>query len=113
LFALFHRLLKGNGILIVSDVIPPSVPAIIDALALLRFGAANGFLIAAFGGLVRTTFSNYWRLRTRVGSTRYGEEEMIDKLAAAGLSARRISKNFGHNQARMAFVARPHLGQCR
>jgi SAM-dependent methyltransferase len=57
LFALFHRLLERNGMLIVSDVIPPSVPAIIDALALLRFSAANGFLIAAFGGLVRTRFS--------------------------------------------------------
>jgi SAM-dependent methyltransferase len=107
LFALFHRLLERNGMLIVSDVIPPSVPVIIDALALLRFSAANGFLIAALGGLVRTRLSSYWRLRTRFGSTRYAEVAMIDKLTAAGFSARRASKNFGHNQARVAFVARP------
>jgi len=44
LFALFRRLLKTGGVVAVSDVIPPNVPAITDALALLRFGAANGFL---------------------------------------------------------------------
>jgi SAM-dependent methyltransferase len=95
LFALFHRLLERNGMLIVSDVIPPSLPAVVDALALLRFSAANGFLIAALGGLVRTSLSSYWRLRKRFGSTRHLEVEMIDKLTAAGFSVRRASKNFG------------------
>jgi SAM-dependent methyltransferase len=107
LLSLFHRLLRRHGMLIVSDVIPPGLPAIIDALALLRFGAANGFLISAFHGLVRTVLSDYWPLRMRFGPTRYGDAAMIDKLAAAGFSARRASKNFGHNQARMAFFAWP------
>jgi len=107
LFALFHRLLKPDGALAVSDVILPNVPAITDALALLRFGAANGFLLAALGGLVRTRLSDYWRLRTRFGLTRYGETAMIDKLAAAGFGARRAPENIGHNQARMAFIAWP------
>jgi hypothetical protein len=31
LFKLFQRLLKSNGVLVVSDVIPPSVPALTDA----------------------------------------------------------------------------------
>ena len=43
LLALFHRLLDADGTLVVSDVIPPQVPAATDAVALLRFGAANGF----------------------------------------------------------------------
>ncbi len=107
LFALFHRLAKKDGVLVVSDVIPPSVPAVTDAVALLRFGAANGFLFAALGGLVRTRLSDYWRLRTRFGLTRYGAAAMIKKLAAAGFTAQRASENIGHNQARMAFVARP------
>jgi SAM-dependent methyltransferase len=106
LFALFHRLLNRNGMLIVSDVITPAVPAISDALALLRLGAANGFLIAAFGGLVRIRLSDYWRLR-RLGLTRYDEAGMIEKLAAAGFFARRASKNVGYNQARMTVVGRP------
>jgi SAM-dependent methyltransferase len=107
LFALFHRLLKRNGRLIVSDVITPAAPATADALALLRLGAANGFLIAAFGGLVRIRFSDYWRLRTRLGLARYHEAAMIKKLAAARFFACRASENIGYNQARMTFVARP------
>jgi SAM-dependent methyltransferase len=107
LFALFRRLLKSDGALLVSDVIPPDVPASTDAFALLRFGAANGFLLAAIGGLARTLVSNYWRLRSQLGLTRYGETAMIEKLAAAGFKAERVARNLGHNQARMAFVARP------
>jgi SAM-dependent methyltransferase len=107
LFTLFHRLLKADGTLVVSDVIPPEVAASIDALALLRFGAANGFFGAAIVGLARTMLSDYWRLRTRYGLTRYGEAAMKDKLAAAGFSVQRVTQNIGHNQARMAFMARP------
>jgi SAM-dependent methyltransferase len=107
LFALFHRLLNADGMLMVSDVIPSDVAASTDALALLRFGAENGFLIAAVTGLVRTVLSDYWRLRTRYGLTRYGEAAMTEKLAAAGFIAQRAPHNIGHNQARMAFMARP------
>ncbi len=32
---------------------------------------------------------------------------MIEKLAAAGFAARRVPNNIGHNQARLAFIARP------
>jgi SAM-dependent methyltransferase len=107
LFALFHRLLKRNGILIVSDVIPPYGSAISDALALLRLGAANGFLIAAIGGLARIRFSDYWSLRKRIGLTRYDEAAMIEKLGAEGFFAHRANKNIGYNQTRMTLLARP------
>jgi SAM-dependent methyltransferase len=107
LLGLFHRLLSVDGKLVVSDVIPPDIAASTDALALLRFGAANGFFIAAVIGLVRTVLSDYWRLRTRYGLTRYGEAAMTEKLAAAGFVAQRTAHNIGHNQARMAFMARP------
>jgi SAM-dependent methyltransferase len=107
LFALFHRLLHAGSVLVVSDVIPPNVAASTDALALLRFGAENGFFVAVVTGLVRTVLSDYWRLRTRYGLTRYGEAAMTEKLAAAGFAAQRAPHNIGHNQARMAFMARP------
>jgi SAM-dependent methyltransferase len=107
LFTLFHRLLCADGMLVVSDIIPPDVAASTDALALLRFGAENGFFIAAVTGLVRTVLSDYWRLRTRYGLTRYGEAAMTEKIAAAGFFTQRAAQNIGHNQARMAFVARP------
>jgi SAM-dependent methyltransferase len=107
LFVLFHRLLKSHGVLLVSDVIPPPVTATTDALSLLRFAAANGFLLAALAGLARTTVSDYRRLRNRLGISRYGEAAMIEKLGAAGFTAQRARTNIGHNRARMTFVARP------
>jgi SAM-dependent methyltransferase len=105
LLVLFRRLIGENGIVILGDVIPPHVSAWTDALALIRFGAANGFLGATLVGLGRTLVSDYWRLRFDLGLSRYSEAAMIAKLAAAGFSARRAASNIGHNQARMTFIA--------
>ena len=106
LLGLFHRLLQPTGILLVSDVIPPQNTAATDVAALLRFGAANGFLFAAMGGVIRTVFSDYRRIRASIGLTYYSEAAMTEKLGAAGFTAQRAAKNIGHNQARMAFIAR-------
>jgi SAM-dependent methyltransferase len=107
MLALFRRLLADNGLLIVGDVIPPHVAAWTDAAALIRFAAANGFLTAALAGLARTVLSDYWRLRSQLGLTRYGETAMIEKLARARFSATRAPRNIGHNQARMTFLGSP------
>jgi SAM-dependent methyltransferase len=110
LLATFRRILSDQGMLIVGDVIPPHVSALGDAAALLRFAAANGFLGAALVGLLRTLLSDYWRLRSQLGLTRYAEAAMIAKLAGSGFSARRAAANIGHNSARMTFIARPASG---
>lgn len=107
LFALFRRLLRADGLLIVSDIIPPATAAATDAVALLRFAAAKGFLAAAIAGLIRTRLSDYWQIRKRIGLTRYDETTMVAKLAEAGFAARRAPENVGHNQLRMTFTARP------
>jgi SAM-dependent methyltransferase len=107
LFAQFNRLLKIDGLLVVSDVPSPHVGPLTDASALLRFGAANGFLVAAVVGLARTLMSDYWRLCTRFGLTRYEEAAMSEDLRAAGFVAQRAGKNIGHNHARSAYYARP------
>jgi len=104
---LFRRLLKPDGRLVLGDIIPPNVSPVTDALALLRFGAKEGFLVAAFGGLARTAFSNYARLRSTLGLTHYSEVDIVAKLAAAGFVAERAADNIGHNPARMTFLARP------
>jgi SAM-dependent methyltransferase len=107
LLATFRRIIAPGGMVLVSDIIPPHVSPAADVAALLRFGAAHGFLLAALGGLVRTLFSDYRRLRARVGLTHYSEAGMLGLLSAAGFAAERAERNIGHNQARMAFVARP------
>jgi hypothetical protein len=86
------------------------VSAITDAGSLIGFAAASGFLAAALVGLVRTGLSDYWRLRQQLGLARYRIEDITGMLAAAGLSARLMPKNIGHNPARMTFMARPEPG---
>ena len=78
-----------------------------DALALLRFGARDGFFVAAVIGLFRTALSDYSKLRKDAGLTRYSAPEMLAKLKAAGFSASRAPVNIGHLQTRMTFVAKP------
>jgi SAM-dependent methyltransferase len=107
---MFHRLLKPGGLLLIGDVVPPNVPAISDAWALLRFGAGNGFFLAALAGLVRTVFSDYWQLRTKLGLTRYSEPEMVARLAQLGFAATCAPRNIGHLRSRMTFLARPAAG---
>jgi SAM-dependent methyltransferase len=105
--AQFHRLLKPEGVFLIGDVVPPNVPAISDAWALLRFGAGNGFFLAALTGLVRTVFSDYWQLRTKLGLTRYSAEDMTARLRKLGFTTTRAPSNLGHLRSRMTFLARP------
>ena len=105
-FAVIRRLLKPAGRLVLGDILRPEVGMVRDVLALLKFAGQNGFLKDAFYGLVSTALSDYRQLRTRVGLQRYGENEMIEKLARAGFTATRAPANIGHNPWRMTFVAR-------
>jgi SAM-dependent methyltransferase len=107
LLALFRRLLAPDGVLVVGDVIPPAVPATSDAAALLQFAWRQGFFIPAVAGLVRTVFSDYRKLRGRLGLAHYDEAAMLQRLAYAGFAATRAPGNIGHNPHRMTFTARP------
>jgi ubiquinone/menaquinone biosynthesis C-methylase UbiE len=104
--AIIQRLLKPSGRLVLGDILRPEVSMGSDVLALLRFAARYGFLKDALIGLISTALSDYRQLRTKVGLTRYSEEEITAKLAAAGLTASRAHQNIGHNPSRMTFIAR-------
>jgi SAM-dependent methyltransferase len=106
LLVLFRRLLRPGGLLLIGDVVPPHVSALADAMALIRYAAANWFLFAAIRGLLRTAVSDYTELRSRIGITLYTEGEMLRKLEAAGFTATRAKANVGPNPARMTFLAR-------
>jgi SAM-dependent methyltransferase len=105
--ARFRRLLRPDGLFVLGDVISLNASALQDAVSLLRFGAREGFFFAAVGGLARTALSPYRRLRSSLGLTRYDEAGMIEKLTAAGFTARRAGRNIGHNGSRMTFLALP------
>jgi ubiquinone/menaquinone biosynthesis C-methylase UbiE len=104
--AVIRRLLKPAGRLVVGDVLRPEVGMTRDVIALLRFAVTHGFLKDALVGLVSTALSDYRQLRSRVGLQRYGEAEIVTRLAAAGFMASRAHVNIGHNPWRMTFVAR-------
>jgi ubiquinone/menaquinone biosynthesis C-methylase UbiE len=108
-FAMIRRLLKPGGRLVLGDILRPEVGMPKDVIALLRFALTHGFLKDALIGLVSTALSDYRQLRSRVGLQRYGETEMIAKLAASGFTASRAHFNIGHNSWRMTFVARQAL----
>ncbi|MEA2833164.1 MAG: hypothetical protein QOG66_1366 [Methylobacteriaceae bacterium] len=106
LLEIWHRQLKPDARIVIADVLPPDVDATADVKALLDFAWRGGFLIAALGGLGRTFFSDYRRLRNEVGLTRYAPEDLFTLLSAHGFTGEQTPSNIGHNQLRMAFIAR-------
>jgi SAM-dependent methyltransferase len=103
--AVFRRVLRPGGLLVLSDILPQRLSALTDAFDLLEFGAQEGFFWAAVVGLFRTYLSGYRRLRKSLGLARYKEDEVIAKLDAAGFSAKRARPNIGHSTKRMTFLA--------
>lgn len=110
LMALWKSRLKPGGTLVVADVIRAGSGPVPDALALLHFGWTGGFLVAALGGLIRTAFSDYRKLRSELGLSTYVQGAMETMLNEAGFTqVRRIAHNIGHNQARMSFLAQKRV----
>jgi SAM-dependent methyltransferase len=107
LLAMFRKLIKQDGLLVLGDIVPPRLAAAAAAWSLLKCGAANGFFWAAVGGLLRIFVSDYLRLKKTVGLSHYEAAAMLEKLRAAGYSAQRAARNIGHNQWRMTFLAKP------
>jgi SAM-dependent methyltransferase len=101
--------LKPGGELILADVIPPDLSPLTDATELLGFAWRGGFFVAALGGLVRTVFSDYRKLRAQYGLSTYSAVGITALIEAAGFKGVTRRTNFGHNPHRMAFSARKQL----
>lgn len=99
-----RRRLKPGGRLVLADVIPPEAGMVADIRALLTTAAANGFLLAALGGLAATFFSDYRRLRQQLGFAIYSEAEMTALLKQAGFSVTRHPRNLGFHPARHTYI---------
>ena len=67
LLAVSREKLSREGRLVLADVIPRHVGMLRDVAELLKFAVANGFLLAAGAGLVRSYFSNYRQVRHQLG----------------------------------------------
>jgi SAM-dependent methyltransferase len=103
---LWRRKMKDEGRLLLGDVVPTSASASGDARALVAFAFQGGFPLAAASSLIRTYFSNYRRLRKKLGFACYDPEELSAVLREKGFSCEVLSQNIGQNQSRKAFIAR-------
>lgn len=101
--ARWHRLLAPGGILVIADVMHPGAGMAADAADLLGFAWREGFLLSAIAGLARMFFSDYRRMRQKLGLARYTEQEFLGLLAAAGFRAEPLAKNPGPNRHRQGF----------
>jgi SAM-dependent methyltransferase len=106
-----RRRLVPAGQLLIADVVTPNSDLRADTAALLRFAIEGGFFLAALGGLARTFFSPYRRLRGSIGFTTYDAQDILMRLNVHGYDAQRAPTNIGHNHRRMTFLAkrRPQL----
>ena len=107
LLARWRAWLRGDGVLVLADVIPPDATALADARALIGAAWRHGFLGAALLGLAATFFSDYRRLRGATGLATFAEPEMLELLRRSDFAAERRRPNFGFNPERMTFLARP------
>jgi SAM-dependent methyltransferase len=105
ILALFFRFLKPGGMLVLSDLVPPTLSAFQDVRSLLSFAAQGGFLIQACLGLVRTLLSDYRQIRRTIGLSHYSSNEAQNLLEKAGFTVQNLSHNPGHNAERLAFRA--------
>ncbi len=103
--ALWRRLLRKGGNLVLSDIIPPGASPSADRAALLGLGFREGFFLSAAMGLGGSVTSPDGRSASSPGLTFYTEDELLALLEAARLPATRLRPNVGINPYRMAFQA--------
>ena len=106
LLATARRLLAAGGTLVVADVIAPDTRIADDIRSLLALGWREGFFLEAMLGLVATLFSDYRRLRGRLGLSTYDAPTLLSLFTAAGFEAQAHPRNLGENPARHTYLAR-------
>jgi SAM-dependent methyltransferase len=102
----WRRILRPGGTLILADVIPPDAGMMADIRSLLTTAATNGFLLAALAGLAATFFSDYRRLRRRLGFAVYSDAEIQALARDAGFAPALRERNLGFHPARRTVLAR-------
>ncbi len=103
---LFHRLLKGDGKLLLGDIIEPDTPMLGHVTTFLRFAWQNGFFLAGVASLARNATSPYCQLRRSAGYACYRDTEILALLGDNGFVAERLPSNIAVSQLRRSYLAR-------
>jgi SAM-dependent methyltransferase len=105
----WRNMLAPTGRLVISDLIPPNYPAILDIVDLLRFSARRGFLVRA----IWQAFSEiwrYWGVRRVQPLSRVGRENLSQQAKDAGLTVSCLPLNLTHFKRRLTAVfTRPEV----
>ncbi len=104
-FRQWGTMLAPNGMLVLSDIIPPRHSGLFDLAHLLRFGLRHGSPLRAaneaLGGV-----ANYWRASRALPLTRIGREDLTRRATAAGFDVRFLPDNLTHFRKRWTAVLR-------
>jgi SAM-dependent methyltransferase len=96
----WRKMLGTGGRIVVSDLIPPSYPALRDILDLLRFSARRGFLVRAVWQAFSEIWS-YWGVRRTRPLSRTGREELTRVGEDSGLAVSFLPVNLTHFKKRL------------
>jgi trans-aconitate methyltransferase len=100
--------IKPTGKIVVSDLIPPTLPFYSDVLSLLRFSLRKGYFLKAF----RRAFALRKRYSTLAESSPLyhpTREEVLNLAAKAGLVGEYLPTNLTHFRGREAVILRQSL----
>jgi hypothetical protein len=102
----FHRLLKGDGTLLLGDIIEPDTPLLHHVAAFLRSAWQNGYFFAGTWSLARNSSSPYRQLRRDAGYSCYTSVQMSGLLDDSGFVGERLPSNIAISQLRCSYLAR-------
>jgi SAM-dependent methyltransferase len=103
--AMFHRLLRPGGALLIGDVIGPSTGNLRHVATFLHFAWKRGFLLSAICGLALTFASPYRTLQRDVGLAAFTPAQIIRSLSQHGFAADQLSRNIAVSQHRSSYLA--------
>lgn len=102
---LWRSLLKCDGKIIISDILPDTVRFLSEMGGLLLFSHSKGFLLGQFGQLASLFFSDFTRVARKCPLTYYPQDLLSDLAAETKLSIEIMDKNlvYGKNRYTACF----------
>jgi cyclopropane fatty-acyl-phospholipid synthase-like methyltransferase len=102
----WRSMLETDGVLVLSDLIPPAHGGRSDIADLLRFGTRRRLplraAVDAVGGI-----RNYWLTSRNVPLLRVSRDELIRRAAESDMNVEVLARNLTHLRKRWTAVLRP------
>lgn len=100
----FKRVLKPDGKVIISDIIPKNTTPLKELHTLITIAIKHNFFIKSIFNILRMARSDYGHLRKDFGLSKYDKEEMIQILQENGFRSE-LHENIGLNKDRFCIIS--------